>query len=225
MLMDSPSNRPLRSNLVQSAEEKIKNALKTADFNPRATYGSSHNSTAGNEISTGGPADVDAEPSARMSRRLSEIIQAEREISPDEFKPWMARYVARDAPGTTPSVVYGKSLISSTKSESSHLSLLDTPPGYNPNDPKHRKAWKEQRKSAKIVGRVDNAREGALDYKIGGKANQAGRAPGMASMRAWEGLIEERIQVGLVFGSSMIDRLILWCLNNSKLGRQDGLTT
>jgi hypothetical protein len=205
MLVDSPANRPLRSDLVQSAEEKIKQALKKADLSPRATYGTPSTSSA--DVPLDDQADK-SESTGRFSRPLSETILAERDIPPEAFKPWMARYVARDAPGTSPSVLYGKFLSpkekQTSKSTTSHLSLLDKPAGFNPNDPKHRKAWRDQIQSEKLVGRVEGAREGALDYRVGGKGGTEshGRVHGLASLRAWDGLVEERIQVSLVFTQS-----------------------
>ena len=204
MLVDSPANRPLRSDLVQSAEEKIKQALKKADLSPRPTYGTPSTSSA--NVPLNDQADK-AESTGHFSRPLSETILAERDIPPEAFKPWMARYVARDAPGTSPSVLYGKFLSpkekQTSKSTTSHLSLLDKPAGFNPNDPKHRKAWKDQIQSEKLVGRVEGAREGALDYRVGGKGGTEshGRVHGLASLRAWDGLVEERIQVSLVYTS------------------------
>ena len=205
MLVDSPANRPLRSDLVQSAEEKIKQALKKVDLSPRAI--SSANSQA-SPTSTGdnqSSQSSTAEESGRPFRPLADAILAERDIPPENFKPWMARYVARDSPGVSPSVLYGKFLPSSAKKSSrtqtSQMSLLDKPVGFNPNDPKHRKAWKEMNQTEKLVGRVEGAREGALDYQVGGKqgTESHGRVQGLSSLRAWEGLVEERIQVSLGF--------------------------
>jgi hypothetical protein len=203
MLVDSPANRPLRSDLVQSAEEKIKQALKKADLSPRTIYPSTAPA-----VPTASQTDQ-AESSGRFSRPLSDAILAERDIPADEFRPWMARYVARDAPGASPSVLYGKFLPPKAKRTSSssvsHLSLLDKPAGFNPNDPKHRKAWKDQMQAQKIVGRVEGAREGALDYRVGGKGGTEshGRVQGLASLRAWEGLVEERIQVNILIKTEM----------------------
>ena len=201
MLVDSPANRPLRSDLVQSAEEKIKQALKKVDLSPRVIPTSTESTSTTSGLFGSQPGTP--EESARQSRPLSDAILAERDIPPEEFKPWMARYVARDSPGVSPSVLYGKFLPSSAKRSSnqqtSQMSLLDKPAGFNPNDPKHRKAWKEMKQTEKLVGRVEGAREGALDYRVGGKqgTESHGRVQGLSSLRAWEGLVEERIQVSI----------------------------
>lgn len=202
MLVDSPANRPLRSDLVQSAEEKIKQALKKVDLSPRPIATPVPSSPPTTSSSSNAQLET-ADHSARLSRPLADLILAERDIPPEDFKPWMARYVARDAPGVSPSVLYGKFLPSSAKKSSnthaSQMSLLDKPAGFNPNDPKHRKAWKEMKQTEKLVGRVEGAKEGALDYRVGGKqgTESHGRVQGLSSLRAWEGLVEERIQVSL----------------------------
>jgi hypothetical protein len=201
MLVDSPANRPLRSDLVQSAEEKIKQALKKVDLSPRVIPTSTESTSTTSGLFGSQPGTP--EESARQFRPLSEAILAERDIPPENFKPWMARYVARDSPGVSPSVLYGKFLPSSAKQSStrqtSQMSLLDKPAGFNPNDPKHRKAWKEMKQTEKLVGRVEGAKEGALDYRVGGKqgTESHGRVQGLSSLRAWEGLVEERIQVSI----------------------------
>lgn len=178
--------------MIQSAEQKIKDALKSVDLTPRPTYTRSPDSTIAPNIQ---------KPNASASRFgtgvVSDVIKAEREIKPEDFQPWMARYVRTDI-NSEPSIFYGNFPKPETsKSPTSHASLLDRPPiSGNPNDPKVQKALKEQRKAEKLVGRLDGAREGALDYQVGGgqRSSQKERRPAMPSLQAWDNLVEERIQ-------------------------------
>lgn len=182
MLMDA--NKPLRTEKQQSSETKIKDMLKRVDMSPRMPGDSG--------------ADDNGDSLERAPTTISSVIEAERSIPPSEFKPWHAKYVAKDDVRRDPSVRYGKFI--NDRKFRNVASLLDRP--EIANDPKVRKALREGLQSEARKGRIVGAREGALDYRLGeGQpqprgASAAGGSRGAPSgMRAWQNLVEDRIEV------------------------------
>lgn len=178
------ANKPLRTEKVQSSDNKIKDMLKRVDMTPRIRGDDSADFGDGLD---------------RPSVSVSSVIEAERNIPPSEFKPWHAKYVAKDDARRDPSVRYGKFINQSRFRNVA--SLLDRP--EIANDPKVRKALREGMQSEARKGRLVGAREGALDYRLGeGQPQQRGASAAGGSrgapsgMRAWQNLVEDRIEVG-----------------------------
>lgn len=194
MLMDS--SKPLRQEKIQTSESKIKDITKTLDFSPVISGTSTGSAT--------GMSEPEAKPA-----NLSAIIEAERTIPASEFKPWHAKYVAKDQVSASPSILYGQFI--NDADFSNVASLLDQPQILN--DPKARKAIKKSMEGQKIRGRLTGAREGALDYRLGVEDGKAGEKYGQhrgssaaggsmrgapSGMRAWNNLVEDRIEVSVI---------------------------
>ncbi|ODN73870.1 hypothetical protein L202_07386 [Cryptococcus amylolentus CBS 6039] len=147
-------------------------------------------------------------------------------LPPHLHRPWHSTYTGEKAAAEEPNIKYGAFIKSKRDGDSlTNLLELQLPPGA---DGKTRARVKEARRSGKAIGRLDNAREGALDYKLGlsgkgpllvdlGEAENwdegegeeqafmgnrqikgasvlgAGRG-GASGLRAWQGLVEDRIQ-------------------------------
>ena len=77
-----------------------------------------------------------------------------------------------------------------------------TPPASALDD-KARRKEREAKRRAETVGRLQNARESMIDYKLGLKGQQAGqgvqmRRPVPVTLKGWASLVEERIEACLV---------------------------
>ncbi|KAK8844680.1 hypothetical protein IAR55_006529 [Kwoniella newhampshirensis] len=207
-------SKPLRNDggiKHNAADEKIKGWMKGLNLEPR--LGS-------NTLVT------DPEEGGDVADKVSmESTNPHRtNIPPHLHRPWHSTYTGSkpiDASDHTPSVKYGTFIKKSADGDSlTNLLELQLPPGA---DAKTRARVKAARKSGKTVRRLDSAREGALDYKLGlglegghlvevGSEGEAGdktfkgnrqikgssvlgAGKGNASgMRAWTGLVEDRIQ-------------------------------
>ncbi len=132
---------------------------------------------------------------------VADTILREREIPAEDFKPWHARYV-RSTSAAIPRVYYGKSM--PTQDSRSSISLLDRQ--ALPIDPAARRVEKNRRRVEERVQRVEGAKEGALDYRLGGgqgyqtkgaSAAGGGVRGGPSGVRAWQNLVEDRIEVGV----------------------------
>ena len=201
MLVDA--YKPLRTGegiKHNAADEKIKGWMKGLKLEPKVP---------------GAPVD-DSE--ATLVEAQAETINPHKTtIPPHLHRPWHATYTGETQQDEAPKVKFGMFIKSKADSE---LSLLELrlPPNA---DAKTRSKVRSLRKAGKIVKRVENAREGALDYKLGlgpGEGGQVievdegdeetfsgnrqtrgasvlGAAKGGASgLKAWAGLVEERIQ-------------------------------
>lgn len=144
-----------------------------------------------------------------FSPRIVQEDQAEREevipatrttVPPHLHRPWMSAYVSPTG-ASSPKVHYGTFLKSNNKDLSN---ILELPANA---DAKARAKFKEQIESERKRGRIEGAREGALDYKlgigdeVGGRGRQtrgrsaAGAAKGgVSGLKAWGGLVEDRFE-------------------------------
>ncbi|WWC97449.1 hypothetical protein V866_004329 [Kwoniella sp. B9012] len=201
MLLDA--NKPLREPggiKHNSSEDKIKKYIKSLDLNPAL----------GTPLFSS-PKVEEGEPEKPNPHRTT--------IPPHLHRPWHSTYTGETTLKSAPQIKYG-TFIKSNKDGDSLTNLLELtlPPGA---DGKTRSRVKEARRSGKTIRRLDNARENALDYKLGiGSGEQVlidigedeedetfrgnrqikgssvlGAQKGSASgMRAWGGLVEDRIQ-------------------------------
>ncbi|KAJ9098316.1 hypothetical protein QFC19_006440 [Naganishia cerealis] len=193
MLMDT--HKPLRSDVVATAEQKIKEITRKLDMEPIIR---NNPTIAKQERALMDGLDELEESEQSSLRRLSRSIQLEQQIPPEEFRPWMAQYIAKDEDTQTPSIFHGKFLNTGPSSSSS---LLDRP--VISNDPKVRNAERQRKRTERTQGRLLGAREGALDYRLGGgegyqtrgtSAAGGGVKGGPSGMRAWQNLVEDRIE-------------------------------
>lgn len=110
-----------------------------------------------------------------------------------EHRPWHTAFKAPDHATTEPSV---KSAMPLTQKSGSGASTQD------PADPKVKKQERENVKRNVTVGRLGQARDATLDYRLGMKGGGSGReqvGPGRGanpqSMKGWTSLVEDRIEV------------------------------
>ncbi len=193
MLVDS--HKPLRGEF-RSADARVKEIIKGIDTTP-IIRSSTDSSSAPAISSYSGLAAPASSGGILEARPVSAAIEKERSIPASKFRPWDAQYVTNDR-STTPQVLYGKFI--NTKS-TSRISLLDRP--ALPTDPKARKEAIEKRRVGAKIGRLEGAREGALDYRLGdgegyqtkgSSAAGGGVRGGPSGMRAWGNLVEDRIE-------------------------------
>ena len=206
MLVDA--HKPLRSGSGvkhNSADEKIKGWMKGLKLEPR--LGSTvklPNQPA--EGFSGEDAEVD--PDIASKHRTT--------IPPHLHRPWHATYTGSSQDvDDVPKIRYGAFMQKRATGDSLANALeLQLPPGA---DGKTRARVKEARRAGRVVRRFENAREGAIDYKLGVNAGEVGDAGedeeqfkgnrqvkgssvlgaqkgGASGMRAWAGLVEDRIQ-------------------------------
>jgi len=206
MLVDA--HKPLRTGeglKHDTADKKIKTWMKGLDMGPRLA----------NTVTT--PAEE------AISTATEETLNPHRTtIPPHLHRPWHSTYTGANQTTDTPQVKYGTFIKSKSDGDSlTNILELRLPPGA---DGKMRAKVREARRSSKATRRYDQAREGALDYRLGlgtdggqlieefeemdeddetFKGNRQvrgnsvlGAGKGNASgMKAWGGLVEDRIQV------------------------------
>ncbi|WWD22772.1 hypothetical protein CI109_107265 [Kwoniella shandongensis] len=208
-------SKPLRNDggiKHNAADEKIKGWMKGLNLEPR--LGVSPALTPREE----GSQDI----STASSTEKEESNPHRTTIPPHLHRPWHSTYTGEKQASTdTPQIKYGTFIRKSASGDSlSNILELQLPPGA---DGKTRARVKEARRAGKMVRRFDSAREGALDYRLGlgteggqllevGEEGEEGEqtfkgnrqirgnsvlgaGKGNASgMRAWTGLVEDRIQ-------------------------------
>ncbi|WWC67184.1 uncharacterized protein I206_101091 [Kwoniella pini CBS 10737] len=209
MLVDS-KYKPLRNPegiKHNASDDKIKSMIKSLDLNPRL----------GNPV-------VNTKSSLQPFTDADELANPHRTtIPPHLHRPWHSTYTGETKlQNNTPQIKYG-TFIRSTKDGDSLTNLLELklPPGAS-IDGKTRSKLINAKRSGKTIRRLDNAREGALDYKLGlnqdgqqilledGEEGEEGtfrgnrqvkgssvlgaQKGGASGLRAWGGLVEDRIQ-------------------------------
>lgn len=123
-------------------------------------------------------------------------------IPPEQHRPWHATYTGDTQTIEEPKVKYGTFI--RKRAEGDALQNILELPGL---DGKMKKKVKDARRVGKLVKRIGDAKEGALDYRLKSEeekfegnrqvrgASVLGAAKGGASgLRAWAGLVEDRIQ-------------------------------
>ena len=126
-------------------------------------------------------------------------------IPPHLHRPWHSTYTGDTEVVEEPKIKYGTFM--KTQADSlDNLLELKLPPNA---DAKTRAKIRSLRKTGRLVKRVETAREGALDYRLGAAEGEdtfagnrqvkgssvLGAQKGSASgIRAWAGLVEDRIQ-------------------------------
>lgn len=189
--------KPLRSGegvKHTSADDKIKGWMKGIKMQPKV-----------------GGATRDEDTPASVHRTT---------IPPHLHRPWHSTYTGDNQQEEAPKIRHG--MFMQKKADANALeNILEL------HDPKTKARVRELRKAGRLIKRVEHAREGALDYKLGlgslgtqlvdggddtFMANRQirgssvlGAQKGAASgVRAWAGLVEDRIQRAK--GESLIER-------------------
>jgi aarF domain-containing kinase len=163
-------------------------------------------------------------PEESISTATTEDVNPHRtNIPPHLHRPWHSTYTGANQSTDTPKVKYGTFIKRKSDGDSlTNLLELKLPPGA---DGKMRAKFKEARRSSKATRRYDQAREGAIDYRLGlgteggqvvefeemdeddetfggnrqvrGSSVLGAQSGGASGMKAWGGLVEDRIQVSL----------------------------
>ncbi|WVN88470.1 uncharacterized protein L203_103681 [Cryptococcus depauperatus CBS 7841] len=199
MLVDA--HKPLRNQggiKHNASEEKIKGWMKGFNIEPRVGV---------------------APPQAQENDSIEDIPHRTK-IPPHLHRPWYSTYTGGTQAAEEPRVKYG--IFNNRRQDGTSLTnLLELQLSHNA-DNNVCAQLKAVRKSNKIMGRLDNAREGALDYKLGlppntphlvssgedevtkeqtfrgnkqmkGSSVLGAQRGGSSGMRAWAGLVEDRI--------------------------------
>ena len=163
---------------------------------------------------------IDAAEAVDSAEAIEEVNPHRTTIPPHLHRPWHATYTGSSAVGAEiPQVRYGTFIQKKARGEDlSNILELQLPPGA---DGKTRSRIRDARKSHRVKARFECARESAIDYRLssleaaeaeegtaevgengeftGNRQNKGasvlGAQKGSASgLRAWAGLVEERIQ-------------------------------
>ncbi|KAI9447735.1 hypothetical protein H4582DRAFT_1841827 [Lactarius indigo] len=164
MLVDK--YKPLRTGMVQTAEEKMHRA-------PPTTL----------------PISETPLPSTPSSSRIH-VYRTDEPLLPavEGHKPWLTTFKVPSHAAA--SIHYGQIPTSSTSVGPSQI--IDAT--EQADDRAHRKE-RDAKKRSEITGRLARAKESTLDYRLGIKSASSGRAhPNPVSIKGWAGLVEERIE-------------------------------
>ncbi|KAF8305457.1 hypothetical protein DL93DRAFT_2063560 [Clavulina sp. PMI_390] len=182
MLMDK--YKPLRTGSIISSDEKIKDAVsRHPSLGPtRIIPSPSSTDQPANELNSNETASVsdahtsDASPSTHFD---------------GEYRPWLVTFKAPSHATVSPAIKYGRLPASPTG-----VRTIDSVPISSMEDPRARAEARRQRKLALSAGRLTQAREAMIDYKLGGslEATSSYRSRNPHSMRAWNSLIEDKIE-------------------------------
>lgn len=235
MLVDK--YKPLRTGTVITSDEKIKTLVaKNPSLGPARIIPSSKDTPSYEESSTvTEPSSID-EPSPSSA------------FVDGEHKPWLVTFKAPSHATIAPSIKYGRMPppTSARGTSGSPISSIE--------DPRARAEARRQRKLALSAGRLTEAREAMVDYRLGGslEALEAAKARGTLaaiteddldedearnkesyppkrttlrprnpqSMRAWNSLIEEKIEVR----ATILQRTMALIMCYRTLERRDNLT-
>lgn len=177
MLVDK--YKPLREGPIRTADEK----LKKAPPKPGTIDGAD---TSGFSSSTGGI--VEENVVVRTTWGASSRSMADVPLLPsvEGHQPWHTTFQVPSHAQS--SIKYGQIPVT--------VPTRSMPPA--PLDDKARRQAKEAKKRTEHAGRLRNAKESTLDYKLGmkdGKGSVVRRRPNPVSLKGWAGLIEDRIEV------------------------------
>ena len=195
MLLDS--HKPLRTGegvKNSASEDKIRRWIKELDLRPRDAAFVTSSPTMGEALT------AESSTAAASPHRTT--------IPPDQHRPWHSTYTGHTVQVEAPKVKYGTFIRKKADAESlANILELQLPAGA---DAKTRARVRESRKRHQLIGRVERAKEKALDYQLDVEGEEAetfdgnrqakgssvlGAGRGSASgLRAWAGLVEDRIQ-------------------------------
>jgi aarF domain-containing kinase len=180
-----------------AAEKRIKNWLKNLDMAPKTATTST---------------------ASTLSVPATEDNPHAPKLPPHLFRPWHATYTGDNEVMESPKVKWGTFDQRAASADFSNLMELRLPPNA---DGTVRKAHRDFRRSTKLQGRLGSARESAIDYRLGiadgdlthvgaeeeemegfsgnrqirGESVLGAQRGAASGMRAWAGLVEDRIAV------------------------------
>lgn len=205
MLVDA--HKPLRTGTAlghDTADKKIKGMLKGINMEPRIRTETVNRSTA---------------ETMEEDQAFEQLPSHRTTLPPHLHRPWHATYTGASVyEEEAPKIKYGMFIKKKASADDlSNILELQLPPGA---DGKTRSRIRDARRSHKKVARLGTAREEALDYRLSQGAGEIGEETIMAAedgtfsgnrqvkgasvlgaqkggasgLRAWQGLVEDRIQ-------------------------------
>jgi hypothetical protein len=167
MLVDK--YKPLRTGAIQTAEQKLKQAP------PRVRFGDTLS------LKTSSETELDANIKPSTGSWATEPLLP----SSEGHQPWH----------TTFKVPTHDS--SSVKLAHMPPPLVSTKPAAIPLDDRARRLEKERKKRTEQAGRLTQARESTIDYRMGVKGPRApvGGRSNPVSVKGWASLVEDKIEV------------------------------
>jgi aarF domain-containing kinase len=213
MLVDA--HKPLRTGdgaVHDAADKRIKQWMRNLDMTPPPpVVGSkSASDTVDSATNIDSVDSVEADAAAATNPHHTTIPR-------HLHRPWHSTYTGDNVTAASrPQIKYGD--MSASPSHPDRRQFSDLELRLPPNaDGTARKALREKRSSVRLQGRVDRARESAIDYRLGipedvapgeddapsfrgqrqllGRSVLGARGGASSGMKAWAGLVEERIQV------------------------------
>lgn len=174
MLIDK--NKPARSGRIRSSDEKIREEVQKGALERmiQAGKGGGTKGMGGSTITREGkdpssPILIDAPPVTRVMKDGYSRVEGFEDEKPwaglegdPNHQPWQSTYVSPSF-ATTPFIKRGQHPTSSSPAGSSVRSQYKVT-----NDPQARAAFRRARKLQEGAARIGRAREGALDYELGG---------------------------------------------------------
>jgi len=169
MLMDK--YKPLRSGVIQTAEEKLKKAPPTIGI-----------------VGDAGCAAMELPP-VKLTPASGSWANEPLLPSVPGHQPWHTTF---NVPSHETAAIKFATI---PKDQAAFSSPFSRDPAL-PLDEKERRAVLESRKKTKEIGRLGRAKESTLDYRLGIKGEASADArPNPSSMKGWQSLVEDRIEV------------------------------
>jgi DnaJ family protein C protein 28 len=178
----------LRTGQIQTADEKLKASLPQVSTKPISQQAGGDNWAALESTITHGGTFVEPEPTASPKWE-------KQQPSDEPVAPYLVTFKVPSH--AQASIKLGNFV--STPPRAVTSSPFATLPSGDPLSARSRADRKAEKRFAEGAGRLDRARESTLDYRIGVHGQEGGSRmrPNPVSMRGWNNLIEERIQVSL----------------------------
>lgn len=185
---DSSRYKPLRTGQIQSADEKLKSNLPKVSSDPisQRLHRSDSTTHKFNDLSNSETAGLDTIASSGLD---------EPPVSGEPVPPWLVTF--KVPTHAQASIKVGNFTSSPPRMVTNASNPLLKQTSVDPQSARGRAERKAEKRFAEGAGRLDRARESTIDYRIGvrGQEGQVQARPNPVSMRGWNALIEERIQV------------------------------
>jgi DnaJ family protein C protein 28 len=183
-------HKPLRTGQIRTADEKLKDSIPQVSNKSIVPDWTSENSLKGQEESS----NASHFPSVAQDSAASP--KSDPPSSSEPIPPWLVTFKVPSH--AQASIKFGNFVSTPPRSVTSSSDPLLKPLSLDPTSTRGRAKQKAEKRFAEGAGRLDRARESILDYQ-GGVHRQDGQSrPNPVSIRGWNALIEERIQVRFV---------------------------
>lgn len=194
MLVDK--YKPLRSGPIRTAEEKLKQSP------PKVGGADAIGSIASSSEELDAQVVVQTTWGASSSRSLADVPLLP---SIEGHQPWQTTFTVPSHARS--SIKYGNIPPAPSRGR--------LPPNPELLDDKARRKLRETKKRTEAAGRLRNARESTLDYRLGIKSGQSSAAvdalrhrPNPSGMKGWMNLVEDRIEVSRIVVEFLLHGLL-----------------